>query len=57
MLQYYYLGNHSKQSFLLIIKFFLSKAFSKKRVPRNFAKFTGKYLCQNIFLNKVDRVY
>ena len=24
-----------------------------KGVPRNFAKFTGKYLCQSLFLNKV----
>ena len=27
--------------------------FYKKRVRRNFAKFTGKYLCQSLFLNKV----
>ena len=25
--------------------------FCKKRVPRNFAKFTGKHLCQSLFLN------
>ena len=25
----------------------------KKGVPRNFAKFTGKYLCQSLFFNKV----
>ena len=24
----------------------------KKGVPRNFAKFTGKYLCQSLFFNK-----
>ena len=23
--------------------------FYKKGVPKNFAKFTGKYLCQNLF--------
>ena len=25
----------------------------KKSDPRNFAKFTGKYLCQSLFFNKV----
>ena len=29
------------------------EAFYKKGVLKNFAKFTGKYLCQNIFFNKV----
>ena len=27
--------------------------FTKKGVLRNFAKFTGKYLCQNLLINKV----
>ena len=27
--------------------------FCKKDVLRNFAKFTGKHLCQRLFLNKV----
>ena len=27
--------------------------FCKKAVPRNFAKFTGKHLCQILFFNKV----
>ena len=27
--------------------------FCKKSVPRNIAKFTGKYLCQRLFFNKV----
>ena len=27
--------------------------FCKKGVPRNFAKFTGKHLCQSLFFNKV----
>ena len=27
--------------------------FCKKGVLRNFAKFTGKYLCQSLFFNKV----
>ena len=30
-----------------------SKVFCKKVVFRNFAKFTGKYLCQSFFLHKV----
>ena len=25
----------------------------KKGAPRNFAKFTGKHLCQSLFFNKV----
>ena len=29
--------------------------FSKKGVLRNFAKFTGKHLCQSLIFNKVDR--
>ena len=29
------------------------KAFYKKGVLRNFAKFTGKHLCQSLFFNKV----
>ena len=27
--------------------------FRKKDVPRTFAKFTGKQLCQSLFFNKV----
>ena len=30
-----------------------SEVFSKKVVLRNFAKFTGKHLCQLLFFNKV----
>ena len=30
-----------------------SEVFCKKRVLRNFAKFTGKHLCQSLFFNKV----
>ena len=30
-----------------------SKMFCKKDVLRNFTKFTGKHLCQSLFLNKV----
>ena len=29
------------------------EVFCKKGVPRTFAKFTGKQLCQSLFLNKV----
>ena len=29
------------------------EVFCKKGVLRNFAKFTGKHLCQSFFLNKV----
>ena len=29
------------------------EVFCKKSVLRNFAKFTGKYLCQSLFFNKV----
>ena len=29
------------------------EGFCKKDVPRNFAKFTGKHLCQSLFFNKV----
>ena len=29
------------------------EVFGKKGVLRNFAKFTGKHLCQSLFLNKV----
>ena len=29
------------------------EVFCKKNVLRNFGKFTGKHLCQNLFLNKV----
>ena len=30
-----------------------SEVFCKKGVNRNSAKFTGKYMCQSLFLNKV----
>ena len=29
------------------------EVFYKKGVPRNFAKFIGKHLCQSLFFNKV----
>ena len=30
-----------------------SLVFCKKSILRNFTKFTGKYLCQSLFFNKV----
>ena len=30
------------------------EVFYKKKVLRNFAKFTGKHLCQSRYFNKVD---
>ena len=30
------------------------EVFCKKGVLKNFAKFTGKHLCQSLFFNKVD---
>ena len=29
------------------------EVFCKKGILKNFAKFTGKYLCQSLFFNKV----
>ena len=34
-----------------------SEVFSKEGVLRNFAKFTEKHLCQNIFLSKVAGLF
>ena len=31
-----------------------TKVFYQKRVLKNLAKFTGKYLCQTLFFNKVE---
>ena len=31
----------------------VAQGFCKKVVLRNFAKFTGKHLCQSLFFNKV----
>ena len=30
-----------------------TEVFCKKDIVRNFAKFTGKHLCQNLYFNKV----
>ena len=43
-------------STILVTRLFRSsfpEVFCKKGVLRNFAKFTGKYLCQSLFFNKV----
>ena len=54
--------HHSKQNFMEIKKCILlwpsdrnsrPKVFCKKGVLRNFAKFTGKQLCQSLYFNKV----
>ena len=39
--------------FLYNFFFFSSKVFFKIALLKNFTKFTGKHLCQNLFLNKV----
>ena len=41
---FYFFGTVQKQS---------PGVFLKNGVPRNFAKFTGKHLCQSLFFNKV----
>ena len=33
------------------------EVFCKKGILRNFAKFTGKHLCQSLFFNKVAQVF
>ena len=38
---------------LITIRSSHQRCFVKKGVFRNFAKFTGKHLCQNLFFNKV----
>ena len=38
---------------LVLLLSSLPEVFYEKDVLRNFAKFTGKHLCQGIFLNKV----
>ena len=39
--------------FLYNFFFFSSEVFFKIALLKNFTKFTGKHLCQNLFLNKV----
>ena len=40
-------------AFLLLFRSSFLEVFCKKGVFRNFAKFTGKHLCQSLFFNKV----
>ena len=39
--------------YLLLIRKQTPEVFCRKGVLRNFAKFTGKYLCHSLFFNKV----
>ena len=43
----------SKLYALIVVKKQPPEAFFKKAVLKNFAIFTGKHLCQSLFLNKV----
>ena len=44
---------YDKPSFFRIFRSSRPKVFCKKGVLKNFSKFTGKYLCEKLFLNKV----
>ena len=46
----------SRQMFLIIAGNSCPKKVCKKGVPRNFAKFTGKHLCQSLFFHNVFKV-
>ena len=48
-LNFYWLSKFQKKSF----KSSCPQVFCKKGVLGNFAKFTGKHLCQSLFFNKV----
>ena len=39
--------------FLLLFRSSRPKVFCKRGVLKNFANFTGRHLCQNLFLNKI----
>ena len=52
--EYNILRNFIKQEFTNHYKSSSPELFCKNGVFKNFLKFTGKHLCQNIFLNKVD---
>ena len=43
----------NEESRLLIFRNNRQEVFCEKGVLRNFAKFTGKHLCQSLFFNKV----
>ena len=43
-----------KQSFSFSNRSTRPKVFCKKGVLKNFAKFTGKHMCQSLFFNKIS---
>ena len=45
--------NKKKTTKIWLKRSSLLEAFYKNGVPRNFTKFTGKHMCQNLFFNKV----
>ena len=44
---------NANSTVFLFFRSSLPKVFCKKGVLRNFAKFTGKHLCQGLFFDKV----
>ena len=50
----YYISYTGYPGKVVIIRSSWSEVFCKKGVPKNFAKFTGNYLGQSLFLNKVS---
>ena len=46
----------SIQLIITLLRSSRPEVFCKKGVPRNFAKFRGKHLCQSLFFNKVAGV-
>ena len=46
-------GNSTEKSETSVFRSTRQKVFCKKGVLENFAKLTGKYLCQSLFFNKV----
>ena len=45
--------NNQRDVITIICRSSRPELFCKKGVLRNFAKFTGKHLCQRLFFNKV----
>ena len=46
-------GNSTEKSETFVFRSTRQEVFCKKGVLENFAKLTGKYLCQSLFFNKV----
>ena len=46
-------SNSTEKSETFVFKSTRPEVFCKKDVLENFAKLTGKYLCQSLFFNKV----